>query len=362
MTARAMGITIAAVAFLVAASASCVRRESARTPGSLSDWSRVTVDGAGASFPYPIYSHWAYKYGELTGLRLNYQSVGSGAGISSIQQKTVDFGASDAPLTVEELDRYGLIQFPMVIGGVVPVINVRGIAPGRLRIPRNVLPDIYLAKVTQWNDAAIASANPGIELPAKPITVVERADGSGTTWIFTSYLSAVSSEWADRVGAGKSVEWPTGVGGRGNEGVANLVATVDDSIGYVEYAYALQNDMTHVLLENRDGAYVAPTADSFAAAAANADWASAPGYYMVLVDQPGSDAWPIVGASFILIYKQQDDHDTARAMLEFFDWCLREGTTDALELDYVPVPDNVVEMIAQTWRDNVTSPTGPVWQ
>jgi phosphate transport system substrate-binding protein len=362
MTSMSKWITIVTLVFLVAASAGCVRRESARTPGSLSDWSHVTVDGAGASFPYPIYSHWAYKYEELTGLRLNYQSVGSGAGISSIQQKTVDFGASDAPLRVEELDQYGLIQFPMIIGGVVPVINVRGIAPGQLRIPRSVLPDIYLGKVTQWNDEAIATANPGVELPDKPITVVQRADGSGTTWIFTSYLSAVSTEWADRVGAGKSVEWPTGVGGRGNEGVANLVGTVDDSIGYVEYAYALQNNLTYVLLENRDGAYVAPTADSFGAAASNADWASAPGYYMVLVDQAGEGTWPIVGASFILIYKDQDDHDTARAMLEFFDWCLREGKADALELDYVPVPDNVVEMIEQTWRENVTSQAGAVWQ
>jgi len=322
----------------------------------------VTIDGAGASFPYPIYSQWAFEYEELTGLKLNYQSVGSGAGISSIREQTVDFGASDAPLTAEELEADGLIQFPMIIGGVVPVINVTGIAAGELKITPDVFADIFLDNITMWNDPRITQSNPDLTLPDQAITVVHRADGSGTTWIFTNYLSAISDEWADQVGIGKSVDWPTGVGGRGNEGIANYVGQVDGSIGYVEYAYALQNDMSYCLLGNSAGNFAEPTADSFMAAAANADWANAPGYYLVLIDQPGEETWPIVGASFILIYKEQEHMTTARAMLEFFDWCYKNGREGALELDYVPIPDNVVEMVETTWSEKITVDGETVWE
>lgn len=325
------------------------------------DWGHVTIDGAGASFPYPIYSAWAYEYEELTGMKLNYQSVGSGAGISSIQNRTVDFGASDAPLSPDELEEYGLIQFPMIIGGVVPVLNVPGIDPGDLKLTPEVLADIFLENITNWNDSAITSINQGLNLPDKAIVVVHRADGSGTTWIFSNYLSRISTEWANDVGIGKSLDWPTGIGGRGNEGVANYVGQVDGAIGYVEYAYALQNDLTYAMLRNRAGNYVGPTADAFAAAAANADWANAPGYAMVLVNQPGEDTWPIVGASFILFYEQQDDYETALAMMEFFDWCYENGQEMALELDYVPIPENVVAMVEDTWSTRVTCNASAVW-
>jgi phosphate transport system substrate-binding protein len=250
----------------------------------------------------------------------------------------------------------------MIIGGVVPVINVPGIQPGQLKLTEEALAGIYLGNITNWRDPAITSINSGVNIPDKAIVVVHRADGSGTTWIYSSYLTAVSSDWAERVGAGKSLEWPTGIGGRGNEGVANYVSQVDGAIGYVEYAYAVQNSLTWCKLENHDGNYVSPTADTFSAAAANADWAHAPGYYMVLVDQPGAATWPITGASFILLYKQQDDYDTARAMLEFFNWCYTEGQEGALGLDYVPIPENVVEMVEQTWADNVMCNGQPVWE
>ena len=333
---------------------------SGATP-ALSDWSHVTINGAGASFPYPIYSQWAYYYEDLTGMKLNYQSVGSGAGISSIQQETVDFGASDAPLSAEDLDEYGLVQFPMIIGGVVLVVNISGIEAGQLMLSSDVVADIFLGNISRWNDSRITGLNPDVPVPDQAITVVHRADGSGTTWIFTNYLGAISDAWADRVGIGKSVEWPTGVGGRGNEGVASYVAQIDGTIGYVEYAYALQNNLTYTLLENSEGNYVEPTADNFAAAAAHADWEHAEGYALVLVDQPGADTWPIVGASFILMHKEQEDQQKARAMLEFFDWCLREGRDSALELDYVPIPDNVIEMIENTWSETVVVDGQKVW-
>ena len=319
-------------------------------PGVNSGSGGVMIEGAGASFPYPVYSHWAYEYEQMTGTRINYQSVGSGAGISAIRSGTVDFGASDAPLQIDELNEYGLLQFPMIIGGVVPVINVPGIQPGDLRLSRDIFADIYLGKITKWDDPAIDALNPDIDLPDMGISVVRRADGSGTTWIFTSYMSAISDEWSESVGVGKSVEWPTGIGGRGNEGVANYVGQVSGSIGYVEYAYALENDLVYVLLENREGNFVAPTAETFSAAASNADWANAPGYYMVLVDQPGESSWPIVGASFILIYEEQEDEEVSEAMLEFFHWCYTNGMDSAVELDYVPIPENVVEMIEATWE------------
>jgi len=322
----------------------------------------VVVNGAGASFPDPIYKAWGYGFEENSGMLLNYQSIGSGAGISAIQENTVNFGASDKPLTAEELQEYGLIQFPMIIGGVVPVVNIDGIEAGQLKLPGGVLADIFLGKITNWNDEAIMSANPGLNLPDKEIVVVRRGDGSGTTWIFTNYLAAVSQEWADTIGIGKSVNWPVGLGGRGNEGIASNVSDLDGTIGYVEYAYAIQNDLTYTLLENRSGNFIAPTAEAFQAAASNADWENAPGYYMVLVDQPGDESWPIVGASFILIYKEQKDMEVATAMLSFFDWCYRSGQDSAKLLEYVPIPENVYEMVEDTWRENVTVNGESVWK
>lgn len=318
------------------------------------------INGAGATFPYPLYAQWAYKYKQLRGLKLNYQSIGSGGGIAQIKAKTVDFGASDAPLKAEELDKLGLIQFPMIIGGVVPVVNIEGIKPGELRLSPDVLADLFLGKIKKWDDKRILKLNQDLELPSKAVTVVHRADGSGTTWIFTNYLNKISKQWRKDVGTGKAVSWPTGVGGKGNEGVAAYVQRVDGAIGYVEYAYALQNKLTYVLLQNQAGKFVAPTIKSFQAAAANADWKKAPGYYMVLTDQPGDDSWPITGASFILIYKAHKDANRIGTMLKFFDWCYRHGTKMAEELHYVPIPSNVVELVEETWKEQVYVPI-PVW-
>jgi phosphate transport system substrate-binding protein len=320
----------------------------------------ITINGAGATFPYPIYAQWAYKYEQLTGMKLNYQSIGSGGGIAQIKAKTVDFGASDAPLKAEELKEIGLMQFPMIIGGVVPVVNIEGIKPGQLRLSADVLADLFLGKITNWNDPRIQKINEGLSLPSKAVTVVHRADGSGTTWIFTNYLDKISQQWHEKVGTGKAVDWPTGVGGKGNEGVAAYVQRVDGSIGYVEYAYAIQNNLSHALLENKAGKFVAPTIEAFQAAAANADWKNAPGYYMVLTDQPGDESWPITGASFILLYKQQNDAQRAKTMLKFFDWCYRHGSDMATGLHYVPIPENVIELVEQTWTDELYVPA-PVW-
>ena len=320
----------------------------------------ATINGAGATFPYPIYAQWAYKYEKLTAVKLNYQSIGSGGGIAQIKAGTVDFGASDAPLKADELDKLGLIQFPMIIGGVVPVVNIKGIKPGQLRLSPAVLADIFLGKITSWNDRRITKLNKSLKLPEQAVTVVHRADGSGTTWIFTNYLSKVSKQWQKDIGTGKAVAWPAGIGGKGNEGVANYVRRVNGTIGYVEYAYALQNNLTYVLLQNRAGKFVAPTGKTFQTAAANADWKNAPGYYMVLTNQPGDKSWPITGASFILIYKAQNDTDQAKAMLKFFDWCYRYGGNMAEDLHYVPIPLNVVELIEESWRQQLYVPT-PVW-
>lgn len=321
-----------------------------------------SITGAGATFPYPIYGKWASDYNKVTGVELNYQSIGSGGGVKQIKAKTVDFGASDAPLKPEELDKAGLMQFPMIMGGVVPVVNLSGMKSGQLKLTPDVLADIFLGKITKWNDARIAAANKGLTLPKKDITVVHRADGSGTTWIFTNYLSKVSPTWEKEVGNNKSVSWPAGVGGKGNEGVAAFVRKVDGGIGYVEYAYALQNKMTTALLENKAGEFVAPTAEAFQAAAAGADWAHAPGYYLVLTDQPGKDSWPITGASFILMYKQQKDPAQARAVLKFFDWAYKNGNEAALALDYVPMPDGVADMVRKTWTNDLKDMAGePVW-
>jgi len=321
------------------------------------------IAGAGATFPYPIYAKWAEAYNQKTGVKLNYQSIGSGGGIKQIKAKTVDFGASDAPLPNTDLNEAGLMQFPMIIGGVVPVVNLPGIKPGEIKLDPALLSDIYLGKITKWNDKAIAELNKGVNLPDTAISVVHRSDGSGTTWIFTNYLTKVSKEWSDKVGNNTAVAWPVGVGGKGNEGVASYVSRIKGSIGYVEYAYALQNKMTHVKLQNHDGNYVDPTSENFQAAAANADWAHAPGYYLVLTDQPGKDAWPISGASFILMHKAQAKPEVAEAVLKFFDWSYHNGAKMAEELDYVPIPDNVVKLVEDTWRQEIKGSNGQaVWK
>jgi len=322
----------------------------------------TTITGAGATFPYPVYSKWAYLYNKETGVQLNYQSIGSGGGIKQIKAKTVDFGASDAPLKPEELNKAGLMQFPMIMGGVVPVVNIKGISAGQIKLTPEVLADIYLGKITKWTDPKIKQINSGVSLPDKSITVVHRADGSGTTWIFTNYLSKVSPEWKSKVGNNKSVQWPAGVGGKGNEGVAAFVGKVKGSIGYVEYAYALQNKMTSVMLKNHDGNFVPPTSENFQAAAAGADWSHADGYYMVLTDQPGADSWPITGASFILIYKKQENPAEAREVLKFFAWSYKNGDKAAMELDYVPMPDSVVNMVENTWKKEINTTSGKsIW-
>ncbi len=324
----------------------------------------VRINGAGATFPYPVYSQWAYKYQKETNVKINYQSIGSGGGIAQIKARTVDFGATDAPLEPEELEKIGLVQFPMIIGGVVPVINLKGIKPGEIKLTAQNLADIYLGKIKRWNDPEIASNNPGVSLPDKAITTVRRADGSGTTWIFTNYLAKVSPDWGERVGYGKAISWPeaNGVAGKGNEGVAAFVKKVDGAIGYVEFAYALQNKMNYVLLQNEAGNFVAPKIETFQAAAANADWKNAKGYYLVLTNQPGENTWPITGASFILMYKEQSDETKAREILKFFDWAYRKGSKLAVKLDYVPLPESVVNLVEATWRDEIKSHGKRVWE
>ncbi len=321
-----------------------------------------SISGAGATFPYPVYAKWASAYYKLTGIKLNYQSIGSGGGIKQIKAGTVDFGASDAPVKPENLDKWGLIQFPMIMGGVVPVVNLPGVKPGELKISNKTLVDIYMGKIRKWNDPAIASENPGLPLPRRNITVVHRADGSGTTWIFTNFLAKVSEEWKEKVGNAKAVAWPTGIGGKGNEGVASYVKRIKGSIGYVEYAYALQNKLTYIKLKNRAGSYVAPNMETFQAAAANADWQNAKGFYLVLTDQPGEKSWPITGASFILMHKVQDKPEVAKAVLTFFDWCYKNGQEMAKKLDYVPMPENVVELVEEAWKTQIKDKSGnPVW-
>ena len=314
--------------------------------------------GAGATFPYPIYAKWADAYKTQTGIGLNYQSIGSGGGIKQIRAKTVDFGASDMPLQSEELEKDGMLQFPAIIGGVVPVVNLEGVNPGQLRLTGKVLADIYLGKIATWNDPALASMNPDIKLPAQAITVVRRADGSGTTFLFTDYLSQVSSEWRSKVGEATAVSWPTGVGGKGNEGVAAYVQRIKGSIGYVEYAYAKKNKMAHAQMKNRDGQWVQPEEESFAAAAANARWDRAPGFYEVLTDQPGAKSWPISGASFIMIYKVPANPAKTVEVLKFFSWAFKSGGKMASDLDYVPMPAPVAELIEKTWRAQIKTAAG----
>lgn len=320
------------------------------------------INGAGASFPYPVYSQWAYKYHKLTGTKINYQSIGSGGGIAQIKAKTVDFGASDAPLKMEELDKAGLIQFPMVMGGVVPVVNIKGIQGGTLNLTAELLADIFMGKIKKWNDPKIQAVNPKTALPNSPTYVIHRSDGSGTTWIFTNYLSKISSDWKNKVGSGKAVSWPTGYGGKGNEGVAAYVQKTNGAIGYVEFAYALQNKMTSVTLKNRYGNFVPPTIDTFQSAAANADWANAPGFYMVLTDQPGKDSWPITGATFILMHKEQADLNKAKTILDFLSWCYRHGGRMAEALHYVPMPKEVMNLVQSIWKKELSSKGQSIWE
>ncbi len=307
------------------------------------------ISGAGATFPYPIYSKWADAYKKETGAGLNYQSIGSGAGIKQIQARTVTFGATDAPLPVEKLRKDGLVQWPQVMGGIVPVVNIEGVKPGELVLDGATLADIFLGKIARWNDPAIVKLNAGVKLPDVAIAVVRRSDGSGTTFNFTDYLSKASDEWKAKVGSNTTVEWPVGVGAKGNDGVAGNVGQTRNSIGYVEYAYAKQNRMTHVDMINRAGKRVAPTLAAFQAAAANADWVNAPGYYLILSDQPGEASWPMTAATFILMYADPADRALSAEALKFFDWAFRNGDKAAEELDYIPMPANVKDMIRKTW-------------
>lgn len=316
------------------------------------------VTGAGASFPAPLYAKWAADYHKATGVKINYQSVGSGAGIRQIDAKTVDFGASDAPLKDEELAKKGQIQFPTVIGGVIPVINVKGIAPGQLRLNGQVLGDIYLGKITKWNDAAIKALNPSLALPDAAIAPVRRADGSGTSFIFTNYLSKVNADWKAKVGEGTAVNWPTGAGGKGNEGVAAFVGRLPNSIGYVEYAYVKQNKMTYALMQNAAGQFVAPEDKAFKAAAAGAEWSRS--FYQILTNQPGAESWPITGATFILMHKVQDKPAQAQAVLKFFDWAYKNGDKTADDLDYVPMPAGVKAQVEKLWATEVKDGAGKV--
>ncbi len=322
----------------------------------------VNITGAGATFPYPIYAKWAEMYKAASGNGLNYQSVGSGAGIKQIKAKTVDFGASDMPLPAKDLDAAGLFQFPAIMGGVVPVVNIPGVTPGQVKLTGAVLADIFMGKITKWNAQPIAALNPGVKLPADNITVVRRADSSGTSFLFTDYLSKASPDWKLKIGAGTSVKWPTGVGGKGNEGVAANVQRIKGSIGYVEWAYAKKNRMSHTQLQNREGAFLQPDDAAFKAAAASADWAKAPGFGVVLTDQPGKASWPITGASYIIMYKTQGDAAKGKEVLKFFDWAYKNGDAAAADLDYVPMPDAVTKLVQDAWRANVKDAAGKaVW-
>jgi phosphate transport system substrate-binding protein len=307
------------------------------------------ITGAGASFPAPIYAKWASDYNKATGVKVNYQSIGSGGGIKQIDSKTVDFGASDAPLTDEVLKTKGQMQFPTVLGGVVPVINVKGIEPGQLKLNGQVLGDIYLGKIARWNDPAIKALNPTLPLPDAAIAQVRRADGSGTTFIFTNYLSKVNAEWKTKVGEGTAVNWPVGAGGKGNEGVAAFVGRLPNSMGYVEYSYVKQNKLTYALMQNSAGNFIKPDDDAFKAAAAGADWAKS--FYQILTNQPGKDAWPITGATFILMHLKQDKPANATETLKFFNWAYANGTKAASDLDYVPMPAPVIAAIQKSWGE-----------
>jgi phosphate transport system substrate-binding protein len=324
----------------------------------------LAINGAGASFPYPVYSQWAYKYHELNGVKINYQSIGSGGGIAQIKAKTVDFGATDEPLKPEDLEKSGLVQFPTVMGGVVAVVNVPDIESGKLKLDGPTLAAIFMGKISKWDDAAIKQLNPDLKLPSQAIAVAHRTDGSGTTFIFTSYLAAVSPEFKEKVGAGKAVKWPAAnsIGGKGNEGVAGQVKAVSGAIGYVEYAYAFQNKIPYALLKNQAGKFVEPSIETFQAAAANADWTKAPqGFSLMLNNQPGEASWPIVGATYIMAYKDYPDANKGKTILKFFDWAYGHGADLAKNLHYVPLPDNVVKLVEAAWAKEIKSGGKPLW-
>jgi phosphate transport system substrate-binding protein len=318
----------------------------------------VEISGAGATFPYPVYAKWADTYKKDTGVGLNYQSIGSGGGIKQIEAKTVTFGATDAPLKGPELEKFGLVQFPMVMGGIVPVVNIDGVSPGELVIDGPTLAGIFLGTIKTWDDPAIKKLNPNAKLPSQAIAVVHRSDGSGTTFNFTYYLAAASADWKSKVGSATSVEWPGGIGAKGNEGVSNNVSQTKGSIGYVEYAYALQNKLVYTKMVNKEGKAVAPTSAAFQAAAANADWNSVPGYGVILANQAGAESWPMTAATFILIHKQPDDAAAAAAALKFFAWAYTKGDKMAEELDYVPMPKKVVGEIEKMWASQIKDSGG----
>ena len=319
------------------------------------------ISGAGATFPAPVYAKWAETYKAQTGVGLNYQAIGSGGGIKQIKAKTVDFGASDKPLKPDELAAAGLYQFPTVVGGVVPVMNLPGIAPGQVKLTGALLGDIFLGKITRWNAPEIAALNKGVNLPNLPITVVHRSDGSGTSFLFTSYLAMKNPEWASKVGASDSVQWPTGLGGKGNDGVAAFVKQTAGAIGYVEYAYAKQNKSTYAMMQNKAGKFVPPTATAFAAAAGSANWLRSPGNYILLLDQPAATAWPITGATFILMYRNQENPANGAQVLKFFEWAYNKGDALAASLDYVPLPANVKVLLKKQWSRSVTAGGKPVY-
>jgi len=311
------------------------------------------ISGAGATFPAPVYAKWAEAYKHETGVGLNYQAIGSGGGIKQITAKTVDFGASDKPLKADDLAKIGLIQFPTVMGGVVPVVNLPGVNPGQIKLNGDLLAKIYLGDVKRWSDPAIAALNGGVHLPNLPITVVHRSDGSGTSFVFTSYLTIKNADWATKVGANDAVEWPTGQGGKGNDGVSAFVRQTPGSIGYVEYAFAKQNHLTYTQMQTHDGSFVEPVAKNFAAAASKADWAHTPGgsFYMLILDKPGADSWPITAATFILVYKHQDNPAKGQDVLKFFDWAYKHGDQLAEQLDYIPLPEAVKAMAEKKWQE-----------
>ncbi len=323
--------------------------------------SAADISGAGATFPYPIYAKWADAYKKLTGVGLNYQSIGSGGGIKQIKANTVTFGASDMPLKPDDLKAAGLLQFPAIIGGVVPVVNVKGIGPGQLQLDGATIAAIYLGDIAKWNDPAIKKLNPKLALPDTAIAPVYRSDGSGTNFLFTDYLSKENAKFKSTIGANTSVQWPAGIGAKGNEGVANMTTQTDGAIGYVEYAYAKQNKMAFATLTNKAGKSVSPNAESFQAAAASADWAHSDSYYVILTDQEGAKSWPITGSSFILVHKQPEDAAAVGEALKFFSWAYRDGGAMAAELDYVPLPASLVAQIKKTWTAEITAKGRPVW-
>lgn len=329
---------------------------------SVSYADNTAVNGAGASFPNPLYQKWAAQYNQLTGVKVNYQSIGSGGGIAQIKAKTVNFGGTDEPLTSKDQAEFGLQMFPMVMGGIVPVINIEGVKAGQMKLDGETLAGIYLGKITKWDDPKIKALNPDIKLPSKPIAVVHRSDGSGSTWLFTNYLSKVSDEFSKKIGNGKSVAWPSGnfFGGKGNEGVSSYVMRLRWSIGYVEYAYAQQNKLAYVQLKNQAGKFVKPDGESFQAASSGADWKNAEGFYVILTDQPGEKSWPITGVTYILIHKDQPDAKVGTAMLKYFEWCFNSGGKMAEELDYVPMPKAVADLVMTTLKNQIKSGGQPL--